>query len=113
MYKTDDRGTAGTVRLNLLHCPRMPNREFVSGILVTSKIEELTLEGNVTARGIVTRLGTTFHKKARGTIRGICEFSDFPVAIGKHEFTVSGSSMLRNKVEKKRRDLIILRRSSK
>lgn len=62
--------------------------ELASGILVTSQIEELTLKGEVTARGIVTRLGTTYHKKARGKIRAVCDFNSLPTAIGKHELTV-------------------------
>ena len=55
--------------------------ELASGILVTSQLEELSLKGEVSARGIVTRLSTTYHKKARGTIRAVCDFNTLPTSV--------------------------------
>ncbi|EGD78543.1 hypothetical protein PTSG_09235, partial [Salpingoeca rosetta] len=49
---------------NSVHAVAMTNLgEFVSGILVTSQIEQMTLHGDFKIRGIVTGLSTTYHKK--------------------------------------------------
>eukprot|EP00045_Choanoeca_perplexa_P002289 m.23787 g.23787 ORF g.23787 m.23787 type:complete len:214 (+) comp11430_c0_seq2:170-811(+) len=75
---------------NSVHAVALTNLgEFVSGIIVTSQLEQMSLtQANITARGIVTSLGSTYHKKARGTITAKCTPPPLPTTEGKHAYKV-------------------------
>ncbi|EDQ93061.1 uncharacterized protein MONBRDRAFT_22436 [Monosiga brevicollis MX1] len=75
---------------NSVHAVALTNLgEYVSGIIVTSVMEQRTLQHpDLAWRGIVTALGTTYHKKARGKIRAVATPAPLPTTVGLHDYTV-------------------------
>ncbi len=74
-----------------IHAAALTNLgELTSGILVVSYFGRGQPAGEVRTRrtGIVTRLGTVFMKKARGTVTCTCTIPAYPTEAGVHDLVV-------------------------
>lgn len=95
---------------NSVHAVALTNLgEFTSGILVTTQIDYMNRTSPYVYRGIVLKLGSTYHKKARGRIHGVCDFQGLATTVGEHRFVVS--FCVGWMLGRKRRGLIFLTRS--
>ena len=73
---------------NSLHAVALTNAgEFASGILLVGLMQQMQLDRSATLhlRGIVTKIDSVYHKKARGKIVARAEAPALPTSEGKHD----------------------------
>eukprot|EP00055_Hartaetosiga_balthica_P006912 m.22924 g.22924 ORF g.22924 m.22924 type:complete len:222 (+) comp5497_c0_seq1:37-702(+) len=72
---------------NSVHAVALTNLgEYVSGLIVTSRMDYLNATSTLKYRGIITKLETEFFKKSRGKITATCDLEVIPSTPGKHSF---------------------------